>query len=163
MIPGTAWDRGYRWQVFCPLTPQEWQVLKSGLSPTGPRRRFRIMGGQFCLDPVPYDNNLLVYEYYSANWCWTGGVTTSPSNVFTSDTDTYMLPDDLMILGLKWRFKAAKGLDYTQEYATYTAQMQREIGRDTSARTVRLDIQTPDVQLLSNNMSPDTGFGGGAQ
>ncbi len=43
----TWWDRTYRWQMFGPLTAQEWQVLKSGLSPVGPRRFFRIMGNKF--------------------------------------------------------------------------------------------------------------------
>lgn len=162
MIQGTCWDRGYRWQVFGPLTPQEWQVLKSGLSPTGPRRRFRLFAGQFDLDPIPYDSNLLVYEYYSANFVLTGGVSTTPNNAFTSDTDTYRLPDDLLILGVQWRYKRAKGLDYSQEHATWSAAVQRELGRDTAARTLRLDIATPDVQLMSQNQIPDTGFGGGS-
>ena len=159
MISGTQWDRGYRWQVFGPLTPQEWQVLKSGLSPTGPRRRFRLMNGLYYLDPIPYDSNLLVYEYVSANFVNSGGLTTSPTNAFTQDTDTYVLPDDLMILGLQWRYKRAKGLDYSQEYETYDDALQRELGRDTGSRTLRLDITTSDVALLSSNQIPDTGFG----
>ena len=160
MISGTQWDRGFRWQIFGPLTPQEWQVLKSGLSPTGPRRRFRLMAGQFYLDPIPYDQNLLVYEYYSLNFAKTGGIT--PNNFFTSDTDTYVLEDDLMILGLIWRYKRAKGLDFSQEFKTYQDAVQRELGHDTSARTLRLDIATPDVQLLTSSQIPDTGFGGGS-
>jgi len=159
MISGTQWDRGYRWQIFGPLTPQEWQVLKSGLSPTGPRRRFRLMAGMFYLDPVPYDSNLLVYEYYSTSFALTAGSSTSPTNAFSGDTDTYVLPDDLMILGLQWRYKRAKGLDYTQEFDTYTRALQRELGRDGGARALRLDISTPDVQLLSSSQIPDTGFG----
>lgn len=160
MITGTQWDRGYRWQIFGPLTPQEWQVLKSGLSPTGPRRRFRLMGGQFWLDPIPYDQNLLVYEYYSLNFALNGGV--KPNNFFVSDTDTYVLEDDLMILGLIWRYKRAKGLDYTQEFKTYQDAVQRELGHDTASRVLRLDIATPDVQLLTSNQIPDTGYGGGS-
>ena len=160
MIPGTMWDRGYRWQIFGPLTPQEWQVLKSGLSPTGPRRRYRIMNGLFYLDPIPYDSNLLVFEYYSVNWCMTGG--TTPAQYFTSDTDTYLLEDDLMILGLQWRWKRAKGLDYSQEYETYTRAVARELGHGTTSRTLRMDISTPDIAWLSSSQIPDTGFGTGS-
>ena len=163
MISGTQWDRGFRWQIFGPLTPQEWQVLKSGLSPTGPRRRFRLMGNMFYLDPVPYDSNMLVYEYYSTNWCLTGGnATTSPSipaSSFLQDTDTYILEDDLMVLGIIWRWRRAKGLDYTQEYDTYSKALQRELGRDTTSRTLRLDVSQPDVALMTSNQIPDTGFG----
>lgn len=162
MLTGTQWDRGYRWQIFGPLTPQEWQVLKSGLSPTGPRRRFRLMSGQFFLDPIPYDNNLLVYEYLSSNWCNAAGNVAAPASAFALDTDTYVLPDDLMILGIQWRWKQKKGLDYDSEWKTYDQALQREIGRDTAARVLRLDISTPDVQLMSSNQIPDTGFGGGS-
>ena len=161
MISGTQWDRGYRWQVFGPLTPQEWQVLKSGLSPTGPRRRFRLMNGLYYLDPIPYDSNTLVYEYYSRNFALTGGVTTAPASRFTTDTDTYLLPEDLLVLGLKWRYRRAKGMDYTQEQDDYETALQREIGRDASARVLRLDIIQPDVNFLTSNQIPDTGFGGG--
>ena len=159
MISGTQWDRGYRWQVFGPLTPQEWQVLKSGLSPTGPRRRFRLMGGMYYLDPVPYDSNLLVYEYLSNDFVNSIGNTATTANVFTSDSDTYVLPDDLMILGLKFRYRKAKGLEYGDDEDAYQRALQRELGRDTGSRVLRLDISTPDVALLSANQIPDTGFG----
>jgi hypothetical protein len=161
MINQTMWDRGYRWQVFGGLTPQEWQVLKSGLSPTGPRRRFRIMDGALHLDPIPYDSNILVYEYYSTNFCLTGGFSTASASLFTTDTDTYILNDDLLIMGIMWRWRRAKGLDYQQEYKTYSDAMQRELGRDATARPLRLDVITPDVALMTANQVPDTGFGTG--
>ena len=159
MITGTQWDRGYRWQIFGPLTPQEWQVLKSGLSPTGPRRRFRLINNSFYLDPVPYDSNLLVYEYLSTNFVNTSGNTSTTNNTFTTDADTYILPDDLLIMGIMWRYRRAKGLDYGQEFKTYNDALARELGRDTASRVLRLDISTPDVSLLSSSQIPDTGFG----
>lgn len=157
MITGTQWDRGYRWQVVGPLTPQEWQVLKSGLSPTGPRRRFRIMQGKFYLDPIPYDSNLLVYEYYSKAVATdvSGNLKTS----FTADSDVYLLPEDLLTLGLIWRWRRSKGLDYSQEQDTYDDAMERELARDAAARVLLLNMNQPDVRFLTNNQIPDTGFG----
>jgi len=158
MITGTQWDRGFRWQVLGPLTPQEWQVLKSGLSPTGPRRRFRIMGGKFFLDPIPYDSNTLVYEYHSNGFALAGdGVTVKTS--FTADSDTYALPDDLLVMGMIWRWRRAKGLDYGEEFKTYDDAMSRELARDASAGVLRLDTIMPSVALLTANQIPDTGFG----
>lgn len=43
-IPQTGWDRNFRWQLLGPVNAQEWQVLKSGISPVGPRLRYRLMG-----------------------------------------------------------------------------------------------------------------------
>jgi len=157
MIPGTFWDRGYRWQVQGPLTPQEWQVLKSGLSPTGPRRRFRIFGGAVHLDPIPFDSNTLVYEYFLNGYCQ--GADGSVKPLFTLDTDTYLLPDDLLIQGMIWRWRRAKGLDYTQEFDTYEKSVQREMARDASARVLQLNADQAGAPLLSSNQIPDTGFG----
>ena len=158
MITGTQWDRGFRWQIYGPLTPQEWQVLKSGLSPTGPRRRFRLMQGKFFLDPIPYDSNSLVFEYYSLAFALdaTGLI---PKNLFTQDADTYVLPDDLLIQGLIWRFRRAKGLDYAEERKSYEDAMARELARDTSSQALQLDVAVPDVRLLTSSQIPDTGFG----
>ena len=161
MIDETQWDRGFRWQLFGPLTPQEWQVLKSGLSPTGPRRRWRLMNNQFYLDPIPYDSNLLVFEYYSANAVLTGGSSAAPAPFFTTDNDTYLLPDDLLVMGLKWRWKEAKGLDYSQSYQSWSIRMQEEIARDTGAQTLRLDSAGSGIRFISNINVPDTGFGAG--
>ena len=158
MINGTFWDRGYRWQVQGPLTPQEWQVLKSGLSPTGPRRRFRIFGGQMHLDPIPYDSNTLVYEYYSNSPCLAAdGVTLKMA--FTLDSDTYLLPDNLLILGMIWRWRRAKGMDYAQEFDTYEKAVSRELARDGAARILQLNIDQPGIPFLTRNQIPDTGFG----
>ncbi|MBV8649685.1 hypothetical protein [Paludibacterium sp.] len=157
MIAGTPWDRGFRWPLLGPLTPQEWQSLKSGLSPTGPRRRFRIMLGAFYLDPIPYDSNLLVYEYYST--AFATGADGSAKTAFTADTDIYVLPDDTMILGMLWRYKRAKGLDYSEEYALYESVLTRELGRDASAPALQLDHSASGIRLLSTQQIPDTGYG----
>ena len=157
MITGTQWDRGFRWQIYGPLTPGEWQVLKSGLSPTGPRRRFRLMAGKFFLDPIPYDSNNLVYEYYSTNFALDSSG--NGKNLFSQDSDTYVLPDDLLVLGLIWRWRRAKGLDYEQEFKTYEDAMARELARDTSAQPLQLDVVVPDVRLLTSQQIPDTGYG----
>lgn len=84
MIPRTQWDRTYHWEMVGPVSPQEWQLLQSGIIATVPRRRFRMMGSQgspqFNIFPTPQagDNNaLLVYEYQSQNYIypltWTTG------------------------------------------------------------------------------------------
>lgn len=154
----TYWDRSYRWQLLGPLSPQEWQVLKSGLSPIGPRKMFRIFGNRFYLHPVPgaSDENI-AYEYYSNAWCQTAAGVAKAT--WSADTDYYSLDDDAFVMGLKWRFKAAKGLDYSQEKLDYDAICQRLMSRNAGNRALPLNAQYPTVRLLNNNNIPDTGFG----
>lgn len=156
-IPQTFWDRSFRWQILGPLDPQEWQVLKSGISPTGPRRRFRIFDGNFVIDPVPYDDNRLVYEYYSMNWA--RSVNGVGQTRWLADTDSYYLNDQTFILGLIWRFRRAKGLDYAQEFETWSRAIERYKARQAAARSLPLNATASGVRLLNSNNVPDTGYG----
>ena len=157
LIPGTGWSRTYRWQLLGPLEAQEWQVLKSGISPTGPRTRYRIMGGKIYFDPPPSSDQDIVFEYYANTWCQNAsGV---GQTRFKADNDTFILPDNLLTLGLKWRLLRAKGLDYQQEYQEYKAACERGLARAGSARSLPLNAQSGGHNLLNSHNVPDTGFG----
>lgn len=157
LIPQTAWDRSFRWQLLGPLSPQEWQVLKSGISPTGPRRRWRIFGGAFVVDPVPSDTNTLVYEYYSVNWCQSAAKV--GQNKWNADTDAYLLDDDTLVLGIIWRFRRAKGLQYDTEQREWQNALDRVLARQAGARSLPLNLTSRNPTLLSNANVPDSGFG----
>lgn len=164
-IAQTFWDRNFRWQLLGPLDAQEWQVLKSGISPTGPRRRFRIMGNQFNIDPVPgfssSDNGAIeAFEYYTNAWCQTtGGTAGTPQTVWTTDTDNYLLDDDTMTLGIIWRYLRAKRLSYDEEKTTYDLQAERVMARDGANRNLPLNASASGIRLLNSTNVPDTGFG----
>lgn len=156
-INQTFWDRSYRWQNLGPLDAQEWQVLKSGISPTGPRRRFRIMGNLFYIDPVPSSITSQVYEYQSNGWCQSSaGVA---QTIWTADTDYYSLADDCLIYGIIWRYLAAKRLGYDEEYNTYVRACERQLSRNGASRSLPLNATAGGVNLLSNANIPDTNFG----
>lgn len=153
----TTWDRAFRWQMLGPLEAQEWQVLKSGISPTGPRRRFRVMENKWWVDPVPIGPETIVFEYYSNSWCQSSAG--AAQSFWNADTDYYSLDDECFVLGLKWRFLAAKKLDYTQEKETYDRLVQRIMGRNGANRDLPLNAQASGVRLLNSNQVPDTGYG----
>jgi len=161
----TFWDRDFRWQLLGPLDAQEWQVLKSGISPTGPRRRFRVMNNMFYIDPVPgfstSDNGSVeVYEYYSNAWCQsTGGTSGTLQTVWAADTDNYCLDDECMTLGIIWRYLRSKRLDYQEEKRTYDLLVQRIEARDGASRNLPLNASASGIRLLNQMNVPDTGFG----
>lgn len=161
----TFWDRNFRWQLLGPIDAQEWQVLKSGISPTGPRRRFRIFNNTFNIDPVPGfsssdDGSVEVYEYYSNGWCQsTGGTSGTIQTTWTADTDNYCLDDQALILGIKWRYLRAKRLSYDEEKLTYDLLSERLMARDGGSRSLPLNASASGIRLLNSTNVPDTGFG----
>jgi len=67
----THWDRTQAWPLIGPISPQEWQLLKSGAITSLPRRRFRIIGYEdatLYIDPTPGTADagaILALEYQS--------------------------------------------------------------------------------------------------
>jgi hypothetical protein len=156
-IQQTGWDRSFRWQLVGPLTAQEWQVLKSGISPTGPRLRYRIMDSMIFVNPVPASLDSLVMEYYSTGWCQSAaGV---PQTAWAADTDTPVLQDRLFILGIIARFLNRKGFDSSSAQREYDDAVEAAIGRAGGSRVLPINARAEPPILLGSSNTPDTGYG----
>ena len=161
-INTTAWDRAQKWPMRGPVSPQEWQVLKSGtIGSIGPRRRFRVMAGELYFDPTPSADDAgdtFVLEYYSNAWCQSNAGTAQSE--WGADNDVPLLPDDCFILGLIWRFRRAKGLDYAEEYKAYEEEVTTELGRAGMAPILDLGCSVSGVRFIDQDNIPDSGYGG---
>lgn len=167
MMVQTEWDRNFRWQMLGPISGQEWQTIVSGISPVGPRIRFRIManpadptaGLQYWIQPPPgaAQTDVIAFEYMSTSWCQ------SAAGVYQSgwlaDTDLYLWDDDLLSLGLKWRFLRAKQLDYSEEREQYDKAIEMQMARSGSSRSLPLNARNRGFHLLNNDNIPDTSYG----
>lgn len=167
-IPQTGWDRNFRWQLLGPVNAQEWQVLKSGISPVGPRLRYRIMNGQIYFNPAPYVpagqsspiSDLIVFEYATTSWiAVTGAPTVAVQTAYQLDTDVSVIPEDLITLSLKWRILKSLGQAYADEFTDYNDKVDVVTGRKTMPRNLSLNARASGIRLLNSQNVPDTGFG----
>lgn len=157
-IEQTFWDGSYRWQLLGPIDAQEKNVIKWGISPVGPRRRFWIRKNLFFLNPTPTNStDVIAFDYFSNAWCTSTGGT--DQSLWTADTDVYKLDEECFIQGIKWRFLRAKGLDFEQEYMDYLTVVQRILARNGAPRDLPINAQSLRLRLLSSDNIPDTGFG----
>lgn len=161
-IDRTFWDRSRRWELVGPMSPQEYQWMVSGIVATGPRRRFRKVGrgtNAFRIWPPPTAIDspaTLAFEYSSLYWATdAAGV---PKAVFTTDTDTCVFPDNLMIVGLKWMFMQAKGFEFDFLRQEWSALVDQALGQDKGSRTLSLSASSWPVLIGPGNV-PDTNFG----
>lgn len=160
IIDDTAWDRTNYWQMRGSLSPQEWQFQKSAiLAQPVNRRRFRIKFNtttktrQVYIDPTPTGTATLVYEYVSLSFCQaTGGG--ALKTAWSVDTDEPLFDDNLLELGVTWRYLKARGLPYADDKQEYQAALRRAITNDKPAAAVDLTRNVRGAFVL-----PDGNYG----
>lgn len=145
MINGTFQNRTLNRPVWGPLTPQAWQREKALPIYTSPNYAFVERSNTILFSPTPSAGNNIYFEYISKNIVT--DVSAVPKQYFTADTDTFNLDEKLLELGLVWRFKAAKGLDYSQEFQTYENNVTSQTGQEQPAAVISLDGRSPRYML----------------
>lgn len=155
MVDRTQWDKTQHWEMIGPETAQQWQWLKSGYIATGPRVRWRRLGGYFQVWPAISAAEYLGMEYVSNSPVRAAAGTAKQS--FTVDTDTCIFPDGLMIVGLKNLYYQAKGFgdQYSDKYEELLALAK---ANDQGSATLHM-APDPVSTLIGWENIPDAGFG----
>lgn len=123
----TFWDRTDKLPI-CPIDPIAWQRVKATIAAM-PRYRYRLVRGRLMLTPTPPAGHSLAFEWISKWWIQDSAGTIKER--FTQDDDTFLIERELLTLGLTWRWKRAKGFDYTEEYEELEARLKETLGHDT--------------------------------
>lgn len=140
MIPETFYNRTRKRQVLGPLSAQEWEAQKA-ITATVLYDSFRIRGGAVQMIPTPVAGMTYAFEYVSSKWCQNSGGDTQYTE-WTADTNVGLLDEELMKLGLLWRFRQSKGLDYAESFRTYETQVEQAISRDGGRRVINMSNRT---------------------
>ena len=156
IVPRTQWDKSKHWEMLGPESAQQWEWLLSGFISTGPRIRWRLLGGYFQIWPGYSANENLGFEYRSKGWALSAAG--AVKNSFTVDTDTCIYPDRLMVLSTKLKYFQAKGFDTTAIYRDYLTEFETSVGQDTSAANLSFAPRPGSVLIGWDNI-PDSGYG----
>ena len=156
IVPRTQWDKSKHWEMLGPESAQQWEWLLSGFISTGPRIRWRLLGGYFQIWPGYSANENLGFEYRSKGWALSAAG--AVKNSFTVDTDTCIYPDRLVVLSTKLKYFQAKGFDTTALYRDYLTEFETSVAQDTSAANLSFAPRPGSVLIGWDNI-PDSGYG----
>ncbi len=134
-----VWNDSNNTPIIGPLSASQWtEYLARGV--TEFPQYWRIIDGVLNVSSSVADATGR-YEYISKNWILVSGV---GAGAFTADANTIEFPESLVRLGLRWRFKQAKGLDYAEDMRTYQVRLMEAVENDkgtgrtiSSSRSVR--------------------------
>lgn len=94
-----------------------------------------ILGGEFQFAPAPSTGPAGKFPYVSKNFAVAADG--SLKAAFTADTDEFRLEERLLTLGLIWRWRAQKRLEYAEDLQTYEIALAQAQANDKGARVLR--------------------------
>lgn len=86
-------------------------------------------------------------------------LSSSAYSSFTADTDQFALDEDLIGLGVQWRFMRQKGFPYQHIFSDYEKRIRQISSAQSGATTLNLSKGTAVQRFLSGDNVPDTNFG----
>jgi hypothetical protein len=137
MVNETFYNRTRQRIVQGPIPPSEWQMQKATTTQIF-FDQYRLRGDQLLLLPIPSAGDEYAFEYVSKNWATNQSGTIDRTDGFIADSDQTKLNVFATTLGIVWRWKMAKGLDYAEDYRTYEVTVANLINRDGSKRTISM-------------------------
>jgi hypothetical protein len=153
-VPDTFWNRTRNWRVAGPVSPQRWQAIKSGLI-VQPWGSFRQRGNTLLLSPVPSAGDTIAFEYVSDYWCENAAGTVGRA-MWEADDDVARLDEELISLGVVWRFQRARGLDYSESFRTYETEVVRMMARDGGQATLDMGMGNDGSSVLDPTVPEST-------
>ena len=154
----TQWDRTNHWPLLGPKTAQEWQWLKGGLLSSGPRIRYRVVGGNLELFPgafppaQPYSD--IAMEYVANTWLESATVANTFYDTVQSDTDLVLFDQWVITAYLKLKYWEAKGLDTSAYSKDFLQTWEARIGKNKGAPVLTLAPRARSMLIGINNI-PD--------
>lgn len=132
MIKGEVHSKSWaRWRFTPARDLDQLMDFQSGLSVLNPGI-WTLLGGMMEFYPAPATGETPKFFYVSKNFA--ASKDDAPQDCFQKDDDKFLLDDRLLTLGLLWRWKAQKGMEYAELMASYEKALAEDIGRDKGAR-----------------------------
>lgn len=143
IVNDTIWNRTLRRPVYGPKSQQDWQEAKANQI-NGPFNSFRIIADAINFYPSPPAGQSCYFEYQSR--AWVSLAAGGSAETWASDSDTPKIDGQLIVLGVIWRWKAAKGLDYSEDFAKYERRVNDAMGRDAGKPILNMSGGQWDIQ-----------------
>lgn len=134
LAPQSVFNKNEYYELKGSTGLQFWELLKYGQLGMLDRVRFRVVyplgvpGIE--MTPAPTGVQGLVAVYYSDEYARNNNG--ASMGLYSTDQDVAKIPERYVEMGIKWRFRRAKGLDYSAELAEYNNTIQTQFAKYTS-------------------------------
>lgn len=117
-----------------------WLYLQDNLV-TGTPGCWIILGGQLQIYPAMPVGETARFYYLSKHIVSVGAGVAGSKAAFTVDGDTIVLPERLLTLGLIWRWRSQKRMEFSEDLANFEIAKSEEIANDKGRRIITVGRQ----------------------
>ena len=147
IIDNTFFNRTTARRVYGPISPEEWQERQAFTAASSINAYYMRRGSTLLFTPTPAASQTCAFEYIKNTWCQSSGGTAQ--SAWAADADTGVLDENLMALGITWRFLKKKGLGTWQPaFLHYTDQVNLALAQDKG--NPRLSMVPRPFALVAN-------------
>lgn len=160
---GGVFDASEYYQVRGSMNFEDWARLKYGNLSSLSYQKFRTGYAtdgtpQIEITPTPDSVRNLIALYHTNEYARQSDGTSVVG--YTADSDTSKVPEDIVELGIKWRFRRAKGLDFSAELVEYNTSLMSRFNRYKASQDILIgQRETYDHYGITDGYIPDNGFG----
>lgn len=137
IISDTMWDRTARQPVIGPESTTDWQTRLALAYTSGPFPRFRIRANRLLMSPTPSADNDVYFEFATKKFVYDPNADTYGAT-FEDNEAVPVLDSDLIMQGVRWRWKMVKGFPYAEEQRTHQLDVLNASSRETGNKTLNL-------------------------
>jgi hypothetical protein len=157
---GTGWNRTQELPLVGPVDKRQWQALKARSNTGAVSKVFRIWQDEMWLHPTPSTADTIAFEYVSKRWVALTGAASPTKEAPTVNSDELWFDRQVLVTGLKWKHRLAKGQESSGFQADFLRAVTRAQGGDGASPVLSMTGPSPGVdRMLDDANIPDTGYG----
>lgn len=134
-VHSTTWQNA----VFVAAKDQDDWLYTKDIGITGTPGKWIILGGQFQVFPAMAVGENARFYYISNKICGPGTTLTKTS--FTDDSDVLFINEKLLRLGIIWRWRANKRMEYAEDMNNFEIAMAEVYGGDKGSKILTVGRQ----------------------
>jgi hypothetical protein len=143
----SIWDVNRSRPLAGPLNQEEWNNLLVR-NITGGEKYWTMYQGSIWIYPAPEATDEFTFSYVTSNWIRPVDGADVPR--WSADTDESLIPDQLIVLSMVWRWKQSKSLDYAEDLSTFERTRERLMARDRGPRLISTTRAFHDEEAIDN-------------
>lgn len=133
-VHSTTWQNA----LFVAATDEDDWLYTKDIGITGTPGKYIILGGQFQIFPAMPVGETARFYYISNLTISASGSTTLTKTAFTADSDGFFIDEKLLRLGIVWRWRANKRMEYAEDLSNFEIAMAEEYGSDKGSKILHV-------------------------